>query len=335
MPNPPETTIVIVTHRRPESLRETLSSLAAARFPVAVVEALVIENGDSASGSREVAAAARLPVSVRWLFLADSRLSAARNFGVANARGEFVIIHDDDIWIGPDSLDAYVVAAAELGPGHFFGGPLVPRYDVPPPDWLYPYLPHSARGWTLGSERRIIDQPAFLGSNHGAFRVDFEAVGGYPEYLGPGQRYRLAGEETYLQQRMLDRGMKGVFLPRAAIEHYVPVERCSPHFALERFRQYQVVCEIARHIENRIKPSRFPPRWVWRRLLVSTVTAMWKRAAVHDIRARFDSELELCTARAPFLARSIMARYDLYDEFCADGQPGKKPDTSFPASSAT
>ena len=315
MPTLPSTSIAIVTHRRPDALRDMLASLAAARFPPSVTQALVIENGDPDCGSRDVAAAAALPLAVRWHHLADSRVSVSRNFGVAEAGGDFVVIYDDDVRIGAEALTAYVAAAAEFGPGHFFGGPIVPRQDVAPPEWLSAYLPASARGWTLGAERRIVDAPVFLGANLAAFRSDILAAGGFPEYLGTGQDYVVGGEETCLQQRMLDQGMKGVFVPDAVVQHHVPAERCTPAFALDRYFSYLVTSEIARHVEKDISPSRLPPRWVWRQFLTSYVKALWRRLGMRDEQARFGADLDLCAPRAQFAARAIMARHHLYDRY--------------------
>ncbi|MFO1190142.1 MAG: glycosyltransferase [Alphaproteobacteria bacterium] len=319
MTNPPSASIVLVTHRRPAGLRDMLGSLAAARLPPTLAEILVIENGDPNSGSREVVAATVMPVPVRWFHLPDSRLAAARNFAVVTAGGEFIILYDDDIRVGADAPAAYVAAAATFGRRHFFGGPLVARQDVAPPDWVVAFLPNSARGWTLGSERQFVNKPVFIGSNLAAFKSDILAVGGFPEYLGPGQPYRVAGEETFLQVRMLDRGMRGVFVPEAGVEHHVPVDRCGPAFALDRHFQHAVVIELARHIENRIRPSRLPQRWVWRRLIASYARVLRGRLGNADSRSRFDAELDLCDSRALFAARSIMTRHRLYDRFCDDG----------------
>jgi len=312
----PSTSIVVVTHRRPDGLRDMLDSLAAARVPPTLAEVLVIENGDPGCGSRDVAAAAALPVPVRWAFVPQSSVSVSRNSGVRSAEGEFIILFDDDIRVGADTPAAYVAAAADFGPQHFFGGPLDVRQDLAPPDWLNEFLPASARGWSLGAGRQIVKNPVFLGANLAAFRSDILAVGGFPEYLGGGLPYRVGGEETCLQQRMLDKGMRGVFVPEASVQHHVPAERCTPAFALDRYFNYEVTALIAHHIENRIRPGQLPPRWVWRRFLTAYAIAVLQRIHAPDLQARFQSEFDLLAARADFAAHAIMARHRLYDRFC-------------------
>ncbi|MFO1190143.1 MAG: glycosyltransferase family A protein [Alphaproteobacteria bacterium] len=314
MSNLPSTSVVVVTHRRPDGLREMLGSLASARVPPTLAEVLVIENGDPGCGSREVAAAATLPVPVHWTFIPKSSISVSRNAGVVAAEGEFIIFFDDDVRVGIDTPAAYVAAAA-FGPQHFFGGPLEVRQDVAPPDWLNEFLPNSARGWSLGAERQIVRKPVFLGANLAAFKSDILAAGGFPEYLGGGLPYRVGGEETFLQVRMLDKGLQGVFVPEASVQHHVPAERCTPAFALDRYFNYEVTFRIAHHIENRIRPGRLPPRWVWRKFLTAYVRAVLKRIQTPDLKARFQSELDLRIARAYFAAHAIMARYRLYDRY--------------------
>ena len=60
-----------------------------------------------------------------------------------------------------------------------------------------------------------------------------------PARLGPGAHAPGAGanptgQERELQLRLLQSGRKPVFVPDARVWHWVPAERCSPEWALER-----------------------------------------------------------------------------------------------------
>ena len=64
-------------------------------------------------------------------------------------------------------------------------------------------------------------------------------MGGFDPRLGPGAHAPGAGanptgQERELQLRLLQSGRKPVFVPDARVWHWVPAERCSPEWALER-----------------------------------------------------------------------------------------------------
>jgi GT2 family glycosyltransferase len=81
-----------------------------------------------------------------------------------------------------------------------------------------------------------LTQPLGLGFNWAAFASDMKEAGGYDCDIGPGRVFSM-GEETDLQRRMLAHGVKGRYLPDAVVWHYVPAERCSKEWTLERQRK--------------------------------------------------------------------------------------------------
>lgn len=225
--------IVIATCRRPDLLRRTLASLAAARLPGSVGEILVVENG-GAHGAGDVAGtfAGRLPV--RHYSLEEGNKSRALNDALRRTRADLVHFLDDDVRVAPGTVEAYVEAASRYGPGHHFSGPLVADWETEPPEWLKRYLPASAIGWDQGDEEIYYDRPYFIGSNWSAFREDVLAVGGFREHIGPGSPSGAIGDEMELQQRLLDAGGRGVYLPEARIWHHVPPSACDFEWARRR-----------------------------------------------------------------------------------------------------
>jgi hypothetical protein len=128
----------------------------------------------------------------------------------------------------------YAEASAFKGPGNMFGGPTDPGYDSEPPDWLHPYLPRSARGWSIDTrEMTRIRKPKLLGFNWAAFVSDLRRIGGFDPNYGPGGSYG-SGQETYAQIKLMRKGVRCWYLPEARVRHYVPVERCTPEWALRR-----------------------------------------------------------------------------------------------------
>lgn len=230
----PDTAVVIATARRERLLRRTLESLATAGLPEALKEVLVVENG-GAHGARAVAEqfAGRLPI--RYLFENEGNKCKAMNLALEQSVADLVYFLDDDVRVDEGAPETYVEAAGRYGPGHHFSGPLVADWEEEPAEWLKPYLPASAIGWDKGESERFYDKPHFIGSNWAAFRDDMLAVGGFSEHIGPGSPLGAIGDEMELQQRLLDAGGRGVYLPSARVWHHVPRSDCD--FAWARKRQ--------------------------------------------------------------------------------------------------
>ncbi|HEU5228513.1 MAG TPA: glycosyltransferase family A protein, partial [Ktedonobacteraceae bacterium] len=99
----PFVSIIIPTHDRPESLKETLRSLLDLRYPR--YEIIVVDNAPSNNATYQV---------VRQLYGSASQLhylreetpgiSRARNLGIKHAQGEIVTFTDDDVVITPNWL---------------------------------------------------------------------------------------------------------------------------------------------------------------------------------------------------------------------------------------
>ena len=106
----PVVSVVIPTYRHAEYVEETLSSVFAQTF--SDYEVIVVNDGspdDTAARLRPLAQAGR----VRYFEQANAGQAAARNRGLAEARGEFVAyLDDDDLW-PPDKLAWQVAALRE------------------------------------------------------------------------------------------------------------------------------------------------------------------------------------------------------------------------------
>jgi O-antigen biosynthesis protein len=90
----PLVSLVVCTHERPDSLADCLASLDAVAYPS--LEIVIVDNAPRTSRTRELIDACE-DSRVRDTYAAVPGLSAARNHGVAEARGEVVAFTDDDM----------------------------------------------------------------------------------------------------------------------------------------------------------------------------------------------------------------------------------------------
>jgi len=255
----PSVYVVIAACGQPELLRRTLGSLAACDKPAGYRGTIVAENGPRTGLDRVVAEFPR-EHGFAYRYSEPPNKSLALNRVLPEAGESLAVFTDDDVLIPRQTLVAYARGAAGRTSGEFYGGPVNPDYEAsPPPDWLLPLLPRSAAGWRMPvAEKAEIAQPEFIGPNFAAFAGDILRAGGFDTRLGPGSHMPSPGEDTEIQARLLSRGVRGYYLPDAAMHHRVRAGACGMDFAIHRAERNGIYWGIA---EAR-RPGFFPRRWV-------------------------------------------------------------------------
>lgn len=162
----PLVSVVVPTHNRPEMLAEALASVRAQTFTD--YEIIVVSNGE---GARQ-----RLSYDVAQTYQArhyawpEGNVSAARNFGIAVAKGEWIaFLDDDDLWL-PSKLELQIEAAERIGVDMitcdciemFSDGREKIRQDRVPKGWSYVRALSWQRWGTLPSmvmvRRSVLDE---------------------------------------------------------------------------------------------------------------------------------------------------------------------------------
>lgn len=277
--------IVIATSGRPELLRRTLASLAECRKPEIYRETLVVENGPKA-GAEEVVRAFQKSLNARYLYVAQGNKSHALNAALGPLEDCLIFFTDDDVRVHPETLCAYAKAAEGVSGGLFYGGPTGVDYEREPPDWLKVYLPPSARGWGLDGKIHSIQEPVLLGCNWAAFSIDLKAAGGFNPHVGPGAVTGSTGQETDMQRRLLGMGFQARYLPAAKVWHYVPAERCSPKWAMQR--AYRKGLDSGMGYLNEVPTLFGTPRWMVRVYLKKAAQLLVRRIS-RDRGGSFDA----------------------------------------------
>ncbi len=277
-----KTAIIIATHRRPRMLERLLQCLAACALP-GEVAIRVVENGPR-TGVEAICAANPVGGRVEYAYLPVGAKSLALNRALqASSDADLLIFFDDDVTFEPDIVATYVSAAQRRGPGWFFGGGLIADAETTCPPHLVPYLPLSAIGWSPSEREWEIEPPEFqyfFGANWAVFRSDLSRAGLFLSDLGiTASRFSPVGEETEIQKRLVEAGVRPVYVPRAHVRHPVPRE-----------------C--------------YTEAWVWRRRFRIAV-AEWKLAegqAHHHARRAFGVPLWLVRALVEQKTRVLAAR---------------------------
>ncbi|HAF61798.1 MAG TPA: hypothetical protein DCK95_05685 [Anaerolineaceae bacterium] len=230
--------VIIPTSGRPELLSRTLESLDKCIKPDNFCETIVVENGIKAGTDAVVRSFHSSSLNVRYLYSSNANKSAALNLAIDPIMESLIFFTDDDVRFHPEILIKYSVSADGIDKGIFFGGPIEPDYEQEPDEWLKKYLPNSVLGFRIDKKTSKVESPIFSGCNWAAFSNDIIRAGGFSPNFGPGSKTNSTGQETEMQRRLLENGVKGLFIPEALVWHFVPKERCSVDWALKRNYRY-------------------------------------------------------------------------------------------------
>ncbi len=228
--------VVICTHDRGAVVADAIEpALAQAR--AAGGELVVVDNASTDDTPAVLQTLTRrLDGPLRIVHEARLGLSAARNRGLAEARGAVVVYLDDDAIPHPGWLDA-LLAPYDDDTVACVGGRIVLRFPAAPPRWLHPVLYAQLSAFDLGDEPREVrygkaNYP--YGANI-SFRADrARALGGFSTAVGPRGRHQLVHDETDLCYRLEHAGGVIRYAPTAVVDHCVLRERLTPQWMLER-----------------------------------------------------------------------------------------------------
>jgi glycosyltransferase involved in cell wall biosynthesis len=192
-------------------------------------EVLVVNNACTDETDAVIARyAGRLPI--RRLFEPSPGVSNARNCALDAAAGDLLVWVDDDCSVDPRWIGEYVVAAERHPEAAFFGGAIEASFESPPPAWLEAEWPRVCDVYAIRSPDRdgAPIEPGLLpfGANF-AVRTEVQRRYRYLPSLGRRGDAMLGGEETEVMLRMLRDGHRGVWVPRARVQHRVTSDRLT------------------------------------------------------------------------------------------------------------
>jgi glycosyltransferase involved in cell wall biosynthesis len=232
-------TVVICTHNRAHLLGRAVTA-AHAEAVACGAEVLVVDNASTDATPHVVADLARTHPRLRLAREPVLGLSAARNRGLAEARGAVAAYLDDDAVPRPGWLAALLAPYADPAVA-CTGGRVLLRFSAPPPPWLDAELASALSAYDLGdTPRRLRWRPGDLfpfGANI-AFRVAAaRALGGFSTTVGPRGARLLVHDETDLCYRLDQTGAEVRYCPDAIVDHCILTERLTPGWMLARHRE--------------------------------------------------------------------------------------------------
>ena len=188
--------VVIATRNRAEGTGRAVESIIRteqAEYP-AGVELIIVDQSDDDATQRVVAPYLHSD-PVRYIKTASRGLGAARNVGVAAARGERIAFTDDDCTVGPDWLAKLCRGFEVAGPvGVVFGNVIEGPHDRDAG-----FIPSYVRKGSFLA-RSIVDKHNVegIGACMALRKSAWASLGGFDPLLGAGSRFHSAEELDFV-----------------------------------------------------------------------------------------------------------------------------------------
>ena len=231
-----QASIIITTFRRTAMLRELLAVLGS-QIEGRFVEALVIDNCPDASARESVQRTGNS--SVRYIHEPKSGVVHARNRGVDEAAGEYLIFLDDDEVPCTTWLDAWLAQAD--GSVTMAFGRIVPRLLAPCPPSLKGQVDRAySRDMHRPTGADISDLWAYLGTGNAMFHK----TRCFSNDTSFDHRFNArGGEDVWLIRSLVRNGHRLLWNHDALVDELVPENRMTLPFAKARkFNQGQLRC---------------------------------------------------------------------------------------------
>lgn len=235
--DPPEyekkISIIICTYLRGEKLVDAIWSVIRQSLSKKEYEIIVVDNAPFTSGIRKEVEEFQEKYKefegfIRYIGVPQKGLSYARNGGMWNAKGEYLLFLDDDVL-----ADYYLLEEIYSGFKYhpnvgIVGGQIILDKPFPTPKvvrkgWESLWSQFKISGSTFREVSQQFEFP--YGANYGVRRSDIWQIGGFRMCYGRVGNDFAGGEETALAFKMLQIGSGIGLQPRAKVLHRVDHSR--------------------------------------------------------------------------------------------------------------
>ncbi|RYY02692.1 MAG: glycosyltransferase family 2 protein [Gammaproteobacteria bacterium] len=218
----PVITVVLCTYNNAESLAITLQQLSKQKLQYnGLVEIIVVDN-NSPDHTKKVffEFSQNSQLDNRYIFEGRQGLSHARNTGVADARGDYILFTDDDAELSPYWLESYLERIDSNKPDCLYSRINI-IWDQQKPWWFIPEYTPCFVGVDYGDQPLVIVDihREFYGKNFCMKKTTLLELGGFDPALGRNGTKLIAGEETLLYRKMVEQNRQLLYFPEAPVGH--------------------------------------------------------------------------------------------------------------------
>lgn len=201
--------IIVPVYNRPDEVGELLGSLA--EQTEKDFEVIIVEDGSSVT-CEKVCNGYKATLDIHYFMKENSGPGQSRNYGVARAKGEYVIILDSDVVLPPGYIES-VSDELEKAPADAFGGPDKAHSSFTDIQKAISYSMTSffTTGGIRGSKKKKLDKFYPRSFNMGVRRDVYNKLGGFSK-----MRF---GEDIDFSIRIFKAGCKCRLFPESWVWH--------------------------------------------------------------------------------------------------------------------
>jgi glycosyltransferase involved in cell wall biosynthesis len=170
-------------------------------------------------------------LTVRYFVEENQGLSHARNRGVSEAQGDYLVFLDDDAFAFPDyirNLQHFIIGHPGFQAG---GGKILPFWESECPQWMSKYLLSTVSSIDLGNKVKLFGGRSYpIGANMIIKKTVFDRFGLFNIHLGRKGKNLEGSEEKDLFLRIKKENIPVYYIPNVIIEHWIPDSRLTPDF---------------------------------------------------------------------------------------------------------
>ena len=223
------TSIIICTYNREAYLPKCLEHLKAQDADPETFE-IVIVNNNSSDGTNAICTAFRdnnPSLNITYVIERNPGLSAARNCGIAHAKGEILCFIDDDGFAVPSyvSIIQHYSQHSDFNSYISFGGKVIPCYNPgKEPKWISSYIDGVVSKVDLGEQVKDFDRKYPAGCNMIFRKTFFEQYGGFNADL------HTRGDDKFVFDKLKKAGLTTLYIPELEVEHFIDDYRLEKSF---------------------------------------------------------------------------------------------------------
>lgn len=226
---------VICTYNRAQSLTRCIESLCLQIYPSDDYE-IVIINNNSTDNTTFVCDEFLISYPnhiIRSFVEEEQGISYARNRGVKEATGKFILFIDDDETIRENHLKLLAQYLKEYPYAELVASAVIPVYEAEVPKWMSPFTERLIGGTfeATCNEVKILNKKQYPGTGHTIVKRSlFDKYGLYNTSLGRKADGLLGAEDKDMAFRWIENKVKCYFFPNIPIYHHIAAYKLTDTF---------------------------------------------------------------------------------------------------------
>jgi glycosyltransferase involved in cell wall biosynthesis len=223
--------VVVCSYNREKYIADAIKSLLNQTIAAELYEILIIDN-NSTDRTAEIALDYVKRFSethqIRYFKELNQGLCFARNRGIQEAKGKFIVYMDDDGIAAPDFLEVQYNFLVKFNHAIGLGGKIIPRYVHGKPEWIDGILEGLVSKVDYGDKVFQYSGKRYPVGCNMTYRKDIlEQIGMFDTEVGQVGDNLVRGDESELFNRIKKLNKPVYYLPQSRVEHVIEQNRLT------------------------------------------------------------------------------------------------------------